>query len=84
LLLLLACPALVASASARPLSWADWLLACSYLALVLVEGWADQQQYDFQSYKWSVIKAGGKLQFPYRYGSCGFVLQLLFLNTREI
>jgi hypothetical protein len=56
----------VASASSRPLGWPDWLVAASYLGLVLVEAWADQQQFDFQSAKWEAIKAGRKPEFPYR------------------
>lgn len=68
LLLLLACPALVASLSDRPLSWADWLVAGSYLGLVLVEAWADQHQFTFQTAKWAAIKAGRTPGFPHRLG----------------
>ncbi len=63
---MLACPAAVASASSRPLGWPDWLVAASYLGLVLVEAWADQQQFDFQTAKWAAIRAGRMPEFPYR------------------
>src|SRR5262249_52371301 len=51
LLLLLALPSLVVQSSARPLYWADYVLAAIFVALVVIETVADQQQWNFQAAK---------------------------------
>lgn len=44
-----------------PLGWADYLLAIVFVALVVMEYIADQQQYDFQTEKYRRINAGEEL-----------------------
>lgn len=61
-------PALKAMNSTGPLGWLDYLLAGIFLALVLVEFVADQQQYAYQQEKYRRKKAGEALGDYYGVG----------------
>lgn len=64
----------------KPLGWQDALLAAVFLALVVVETLADQQQWDFQTEKYRRIQAGQPLGEPYQQG---FVQTGLWAKVRH-
>lgn len=68
LLLLITLPVIAVHGAGRPLGWPDALLAFLFLALVVVEGVADQQQWRFQTEKHRRIRAGEPLGEPYARG----------------
>lgn len=72
LLLLISLPVYVASLSTKPWNVQDSILMASCYILLIGEFIADQQQWDFQTEKYRLIKlAGGdisKIAFPYRFG----------------
>ncbi|KAI8850951.1 hypothetical protein BC829DRAFT_388145 [Chytridium lagenaria] len=93
LLLLTAIPAHVAFAAAEANAnggegyeaWTvlDTIATASYLTLLIIETIADQQQWNFQEKKWSMIKSGKKLESlpaPYSYG---FLTSGLFSYCRH-
>jgi steroid 5-alpha reductase family enzyme len=67
LILLFTLPS-VAAHTGAPLQWLDWAAAGAIIALVIIEGIADQQQYDFQTEKYRRIKAGQPLDGEYAGG----------------
>ena len=69
LILLITLPALQ-SMNGRPLLWADFILAGLFLAFVLMETVADQQQWEYQKRK-KILKKNGE-GLPHRYGK-GFL-----------
>lgn len=71
LILMTTFPALVSMNSAVPFGWVDVLAAVLMFAFIVYETVADEQQWAFQSAKWSMIHAGQKLEdlpAPYRLG----------------
>lgn len=62
LVLLTVMPAVVAYESKAPLCWIDILAAVLMLGFLVLETVADEQQWSFQSKKWSMIKAGSRLE----------------------
>lgn len=68
LIMLFTMPILVASGSEVPLYWADILLAGLFVALIVMETVADQQQWKFQQEKYRRINAGEKLTDEYAKG----------------
>jgi len=69
LILAFTLPVLVAlQGDATPLYWADYLLAAVFMALLIIETMADQQQWNFQNEKYRRIKAGEKLSGEYAQG----------------
>ena len=80
LLALLAPPILPAARANTSLSVVDLALAATFLWLLLLETVADQQQYEFQTAKWSRINSGQQLEPPY---STGFVTWGLFSKCRH-
>ena len=80
LLWLLALPVVVAQASPAPLGAADALLAAGFVGLVVLETWADQQQWNFQSEKKRRQGAGEKLEGRY---ASGFIHDGLWARSRH-
>jgi len=76
LLLLLAVPTVACLHSERPLNFIDFGASVTFLVLLTVESYADQQQFDFQSLKYSQKKPN----FPH---SLGFVTSGLFAICRH-
>lgn len=71
LILLFTLPAVVAwQGSTTPLNWMDALAAGLFLAFVITETIADQQQYNFQTEKYRLKGAGKTLPEPYSSGFC--------------
>jgi steroid 5-alpha reductase family enzyme len=69
LLLLITVPSVVAAAPVRrPLNWLDGVAACLFLALLVIETVADQQQYEFQTEKHRRRAAGEPLTGDYALG----------------
>jgi len=71
LVLMTTFPALVAMNSTVPFGWVDILAAVLMLGFIVYETIADEQQWRFQSVKWSMIKGGRKLEelpAPYNKG----------------
>lgn len=71
LILMTTFPALVAMNSAAPFNWVDCLAAVLMLAAILYETIADEQQWRFQTRKWTMIDGGQKLEdlpAPYNKG----------------
>ena len=62
LILMTTFPALVSMNSTVPFGWIDLLAAVLMLGFILLETVADEQQWAFQTRKWSMIKAGQKLE----------------------
>ncbi len=63
LILLFTLPALKAMESSQELGFADYVLAAVFIALVMMEYVADQQQYDYQEEKHKQKKAGNTNPF---------------------
>ena len=61
LILMFTLPALKAMGSTEPLGWLDYGLAAVFLALVIMEFVADQQQYNYQQEKYRRKNAGEEL-----------------------
>lgn len=81
LILLFCLPILVSLEGAETsLYWADYLLAAFFLGFLAMETIADQQQWNFQNEKHRRIKAGEKLEEPYK---SGFVKQGLWKWMRH-
>eukprot|EP00088_Acartia_fossae_P050828 TRINITY_DN57034_c0_g1_i1.p1 TRINITY_DN57034_c0_g1~~TRINITY_DN57034_c0_g1_i1.p1 ORF type:complete len:231 (+),score=13.13 TRINITY_DN57034_c0_g1_i1:1-693(+) len=80
LLFLTASPAVICSKYNSLVNWQDYGLTVAILLLVYIEFISDQQQYDFQTYKWSLINSGQKLSYPY---SIGFPCHGLFSVSRH-
>lgn len=71
LILLFTLPAVVAwQGSTTPLNWLDALAAGLFLAFVITETIADQQQYNFQTEKYRLKQTGKTLPEPYSSGFC--------------
>lgn len=68
LILMFTLPALKAMGSIEPLGWLDYGLATAFLALVMMEFVADQQQYNYQQEKYRRKKAGEDLGEYYGVG----------------
>jgi steroid 5-alpha reductase family enzyme len=69
LLLLITLPSVAAAAPGRrPLGWLDGLVACAFVALLVIETVADQQQYEFQTEKHRRRAAGDPLAGDYARG----------------
>jgi steroid 5-alpha reductase family enzyme len=69
LILLFTLPALVAlQFSDTPLGWLDYVAAGSMLFFIAFETIADKQQWDYQSKKWAMIRAGQRLEGDYAKG----------------
>ncbi|MFZ4544057.1 MAG: DUF1295 domain-containing protein, partial [Saprospiraceae bacterium] len=68
LILLFTLPALMAVGSDKELGPADYLLAVIMLSLIVIEYVADQQQWDFQSEKYRLIKDGKPLEGTFKEG----------------
>ncbi len=80
LLLGLCLPMLLMVGEASPLTLVDGALAAVFLALVVWETLADQQQWDFQREKYRQIRAGQGVAEPY---SQGFVSTGLWARSRH-
>lgn len=71
LVLLITFPALVSMNSTAPFGWVDVVAAVFMLAFIIYEAIADEQQWVFQTKKWSMINAGKSLKSlpePYNKG----------------
>jgi steroid 5-alpha reductase family enzyme len=69
LLLLISLPALVAlKGNEQPLGFVDFLLAALFIAFLVIETTADQQQWNYQQEKYRRIKAGEPLTGIYALG----------------
>lgn len=71
LVLMTTFPALVLMKVTAPFGWVDGLAAALMLGFIIYETIADEQQWAFQSAKWSMIKGGKKLEelpAPYNKG----------------
>lgn len=68
LIMLFTLPALKAMNSTAPIGWLDYGLAALFLALVVMEFVADQQQYKYQQEKYRRKKAGEELGDYYGVG----------------
>ena len=71
LILMFTFPALVCMGSTEPFGWVDAIAAVLMFGFILYETIADEQQWDFQSKKWAMIKSGKTLEelpSPYNKG----------------
>ena len=71
LVLLITLPALASVNSTASLGWIDYLASGLMMAFLVYETIADEEQWRFQSKKWSLLKEGTKLQdlpAPYNKG----------------
>lgn len=71
LVLMTTFPALVAMRSDRPFGWMDAVAAVLMLAFIVWETVADEQQWRFQTRKWTMLKEGRELEelpAPYNKG----------------
>jgi steroid 5-alpha reductase family enzyme len=71
LVLLITIPALASMRSSVSFNWIDYLSGGLMVAFLLYETVADEQQWRFQSEKWSLLKTGKKLEelpLPYSRG----------------
>jgi steroid 5-alpha reductase family enzyme len=71
LVLMTTFPALVAMKSDVPFGWMDGIAALIMLGFIILETVADEQQWRFQTHKWSMINEGRKLEelpSPYNKG----------------
>lgn len=83
LLLLIVLPALVSMGSDAPLGWMDAVAALLTLAYIVYETVADEQQWKFQSRKWSMIDGGMRLEeLPAPYNK-GFNTEGLWNRSRH-
>ena len=62
LVLMTTFPALVAMKSDTPFGWMDGIAALTMLGFIILETVADEQQWAFQTRKWSMINNGQKLE----------------------
>lgn len=67
LIMLITLPAL-RSMNGAPLSWPDYVIALIFLAFVVIETVADQQQWNFHKEKRRLIALGGELPDVYKRG----------------
>lgn len=67
LIMLITLPAL-RSMNGAPLGWPDYVIALFFLAFVLMETVADQQQWNFQQEKRRLLAQGGELPEVYKRG----------------
>lgn len=71
LILLFILPAMVAwQGAGKPLGWLDTTAAVLMFGFIIMETIADQQQYDFQTEKYRLLKAGKPLPEKYAQGFC--------------
>lgn len=77
---LITLPVIVASSAGGGLQWFDGVLAAIFIALVVIETVADQQQWDFQKEKYRRIKSGEKLTGDY---ADGFLKSGLWAKVRH-
>lgn len=71
LVLMTTFPALVSMKSDAPFGWLDGIAACLMLGFIVWEIIADEQQWKFQTRKWTMIREGKKLEelpSPYNRG----------------
>lgn len=80
LLLLIALPILMVHEAPHPLGALDGMLAVVFIALVVLETTADQQQWNFQAEKKRRIAAGEKLEGRY---ATGFIHDGLWARSRH-
>lgn len=77
---LITLPVIVASSVGGGLQWFDGVLAVVFIALVVIETVADQQQWDFQTEKYRRIKSGEQLTGDY---ADGFLKSGLWAKVRH-
>lgn len=62
LILMLTFPALVSMSSTMPFGWMDFVATLLMFGFIVYETVADEQQWKFQNKKWSMIRAGKRLE----------------------